>query len=842
MTTLPTGTVTLLFTDIEGSTRLLQELGDRFLDILADHHRQLREAIERHGGYVFGTEGDAFFVAFRVASDAAAAAEDAQRMLGQGPVRVRMGLHTGEPSVTPEGYAGIDVHRAARIAAAGHGGQVLLSRATRALLDDSLALRDLGEHRLKDLAEPIRLYQLGSGDFPPLRSLSTTNLPVPESPLIGRKHDVTELVALLQAEDVRLVTVTGPGGTGKTRFAIAVGAELLADFLNGVFFVPLATVTDPAVVVPTIAHTIGVRERHGEPLLQTLSEHLEDKSVLLVLDNFEQVIEAAPEIAEPLRRAPGLRALVTSREPLRVGGEREFALHPLATEDGLALFVARARAVKVDFALNGDAQDAREICERLDGLPLAIELVAARVKVLSPAAILARLGQRLTLVGGDRRDLPARQRTLRGAIEWSYELLDDAEGNLFAQLAVFVGGWTLEAAEEVCGADLDTLASLVDKSLVRRSDDGRFSMLETIHEYASERLEASTDPDALRAVHASYFLALAEPAAEGLKGPDQLRWLRLLETERDNFRAALAWALASDGSAERARLGLRLANALGRFWYVQADAIEGCDWLERALAANPDREGEARAKALHSLGVLNDERGDLAKATSLFEESAALRRRSGDRAGLAASLNSLAIVARNRGDLARSRAFFVEALELKRELGDPADISTSTSGLGLLAVDEGKLDEARALMEESLAIDRERGDVVGIAVNLSNLAAVALEQEDVGRAKPLLAEGLRAFVEIGDGDGVAECLEEIASMLVIQGRAEAALRLAGAAAALRELLGTPVASPADQARIDHHLEHARAALGDEAFEVAYSEGQKLTQEEAAAEGLHHLES
>jgi predicted ATPase/class 3 adenylate cyclase len=842
MSTLPTGTVTLLFTDIEGSTRLLQEFPDRYADILANHHRQLREAIERHGGHEVGTEGDAFFVAFRIASDAVAAAEDAQRALGKGPLRVRMGLHTGEPAVTPEGYVGIDVHRAARIAAAGHGGQVLLSGTTRALLGDSLPVRDLGEHRLKDLAEPMRLYQLGPGDFPPLRSLSTTNLPVPESPLIGRERDVIELVALLREEDVRLVTVTGPGGTGKTRFAIAAGAELLADFLNGVFFVPLGTVTDPAVVVPTIAHAIGVRERHGEPLLQTLSEHLEDKSLLLVLDNFEQVIEAAPEIAEPIRRAPRLRALVTSREPLRVGGEREFALRPLATEDAVALFVARAKAVKADFALNGDAPVAREICERLDRLPLAIELVAARVKVLPPPAILARLGQRLTLVARGRRDLPARQRTLRGAIEWSYELLDDAERNLFTQLAVFVGGWTLEAAEEVCDADLDTLASLVDKSLVRRSEDGRFSMLETIHEYASERLEASTELDGLRGMHASYFLALAEPAEEGLKGPDQLRWLRLLETEQDNFRAALAWALPSDGSAERARLGLRIVNALGRFWYVHADAIEGCDWFERALAANPNQEGEAHAKALHFLGVLNDERGDLAKATALFEQAAALRRRSGNRAGLAASLNSLAIVARNRGDLARSRAFFMEALELKRELGDLTDISTTTSGMGLLAVDEGKLDEARALLEESLAIDRERGDVVGIAVNLSNLAAVALEQGDLARAKPLLAEGLRAFLEIGDGDDVAECLEETACLLVIQGREETAVRLAGAAAALRETLGMPVSSTADQARLDHHLEHARTALAEEPFEVAYAEGQKLTQDEAAAEGLHEVES
>jgi predicted ATPase/class 3 adenylate cyclase len=495
---LPTGTVTFLFTDIEGSTRLLRELGDGYAEVLAEHRRALRDAWRRHEGLEVDTQGDAFFVAFARASDAVAAAADAQLALADGPVRVRMGLHTGEPLRADEGYVGFDVHRAARIAAAGHGGQVLLSQATADLA--GVDVRDLGLHRLKDLSAPERLFQLGTDVFPPLKTLHETNLPVPATPFLGREREIDQIAALLRRPDVRLVTLTGPGGSGKTRLSLQAAAAAADDYDGGVWWVPLASLGDPILVETAAAQALGSKD--------TLPTTVGDQRLLLVLDNFEHLLDAAGGVAETIRSCPHLTVLVTSREPLHVDGEWEVAVDPLREHEAVELFLQRAAAVRSDFGANGEVA---EVCRRLDCLPLAVELAAARVKVLTLPALLERLEQRLPLLAGGSRSAPERQRTLRATIAWSHDLLTAAEQDLFARLAVFAGGCTLQAAEEICGADVDAIASLVDKSLLRRTGD-RYWMLETIREFASEQLDQHADAGAIRDRHAAFYVALAERA------------------------------------------------------------------------------------------------------------------------------------------------------------------------------------------------------------------------------------------------------------------------------------------------------------------------------------------
>ncbi|MBA2642762.1 MAG: adenylate/guanylate cyclase domain-containing protein, partial [Actinobacteria bacterium] len=476
MRELPSGTVTLLFTDIEGSTRLLHELGERYADVLAEHRRVLRDAFSRHGGHEVDTQGDAFFVAFTRASDAVATAGDAQAALEDGPVRVRIGIHTGEPVVTDEGYVGVDVHRAARIMGAGHGGQVLISETTAGLLD-SAGVRDLGEHRLKDLTAPQRLYQLGDEDFPPLRTLYRTNLPIQPTPLVGRERELEEAGRLVRSR--RLLTLTGPGGSGKTRLALQLAAEAVEQFPDGVFWVPLQALRDPALVEPAIEASIGADNG--------LIEHVANKRLLVLIDNFEQVVEAAPVVSSLLAGTPNAKLLVTSREPLHVESEQRYPVEPLPDHDAEVLFAERAQAVSRGFVATATVG---EICRRLDGLPLAIELAAARVALLDPDDLLARLDRRLPLLASRSRDAPDRQQTLRATIEWSYELLDPDEQELFRSLAVFRGSFLLAAAEAVCDADLDALESLVVKNLVRRWSTGRLGMLDTIREYAVELLDA----------------------------------------------------------------------------------------------------------------------------------------------------------------------------------------------------------------------------------------------------------------------------------------------------------------------------------------------------------------
>jgi predicted ATPase/class 3 adenylate cyclase len=587
MSDLPTGTVTLFFTDIEGSTRLLQQLGEHYADVLATCRHLLREVFQQWNGHEVDAQGDAFFVAFARATDAVSAAVDMQRALAAYvwpdgvSVAVRIGLHTGEPSRTAEGYVGLDVHHAARVMSAGHGGQVLLYQTTCELvkhdLPEGVSLRDLGEHRLKDLQRPGHLYQLIiaglPADFPPLKSLDTHhhNLPVQPTPLIGREQEVATVLVFLRREDVRLLTLTGPGGTGKTRLGLQVAAELSEAFPSGVYFVNLAPINDPAFVVPTLAHTLDVKEIAEQSLLDLLKGSLHWKHLLLLLDNFEQVVDAAVYVVELLATCPLLKVIVTSRAALHVRGEQEFAVPPLTVPDpkhlpdlvalskyeAVALFIQRAQSVKSEFQVtNANAPAVAEICVRLDGLPLAIELAAARIKLLPPQALLARLGQRLAVLTSGARDVPERQQTLRNTIEWSYHLLDAAEQRLFRRLSVFIGGCTLEAIEAVCTTldsntavvlVLDGVGSLIDKSLLQQTEqeygEPRFLMLETIREFGLECLMADGEEEVTRQAHASYYLRLSEQAEPELRGTQQALWLSRLEAEHVNFRSALGWAL-----------------------------------------------------------------------------------------------------------------------------------------------------------------------------------------------------------------------------------------------------------------------------------------------------------
>ena len=616
MADLPTGTVTLLFTDIEGSTRLLQDLGrDRYVDALTVHRKILREAFTLHGGIEVEMQGDSFFFAFASARDAVDAASAGQRALAEHDwpseaIRVRIGLHTGEPVVVDDLYAGLDVHRAARVMSAAHGGQVIMTRATTELAGDELPLKDLGEHRLKDIAESLWLYQLGDADFPPLRSLNNSNLPTPPSPLIGREDEIADVTGRLRGDE-RLVTVTGPGGSGKTRLAIEVAAGLVPEFGNGVFFVDLAPLSRPEQVLSAIARVLAVREDTNERLADTLARDLADRQLLLVLDNFEHVLDAAPQIAGLLAAAPRLRVLVTTREPLRVAGEHEFPLATLAPEDAGALFVERANAVRPGLITAAQSAEVTAICRRLDNLPLAIELAAARVRLLAPARLLQGLDAALSLLTDGRRDLPERQRTLRATIAWSYELLEETEQRVFAALAAFSGGWTLESAEDVAGAHMDILASLVEKSLVQ-TDGERFRMLETIREFGFEELRAGQEDAEVARRHAGFFATLAERTEPELRSPRQGEALLSLDADYDNMRIGIERSI-EHGLDE----GVALAGYLVYYWYSRGYWREAAETLERLSALAAGALPLLRARFLDAHALFLSLRGGHVRALEL---------------------------------------------------------------------------------------------------------------------------------------------------------------------------------------------------------------------------------
>jgi len=815
---LPTGTVTLLFTDMEGSTHLLQQLGDRYASVLSECRHLLRTAFQRWGGHEVDTQGDSFFVAFARATDAISAAIEAQRAIArhawpQGTaVRVRMGLHTGEPSLTSEGYVGLDVHRAARIMSAGHGGQVLLSQATSTLVEhdlpDDVSLRDLGEYRLKDLGRREHLFQVAisdlPADFPPLKTLDTSpnNLPIQPTPFVGREQEVTTARDLLLREDVRLLTLTGPGGIGKTRLSLQVAADLSDRFADGVFFVNLAPIREPESVLAAIAQALAVKETTEHSLLELLQAFLREKQVLLLLDNFEQVVSAASQVADLLAACPKLKILVTSREVLHVQAEHEFAVPFLVSPDpkclpdlttlshyaAVALFLQRAQAVKPDFQItSATAGSIAEICARLEGLPLAIELAAARMKLFPPQALLARLSPRLQVLTSTARDVPTRQQTLRNTIEWSYHLLDAAEQRLFRCLSVFIGGCTLEAAEAVrysvgdSGIDvLNVVTALLDKNLLLQSEqvDGeiRLVMLETIREYGLEALVTSGEMETTQQAHALYYLRLSEEAEPHLDGPQQVVWLERLERDHGNLRASLRWSMDQGKMRGLWEFALRLAVSLRRFWMICSYWSEGSSFFEQILSGSEGVVGSQRARALSAAATLADYQGDYRQGESLCQESLAIWRTLRDTRGIAFSLYRLASMSSERGNFSSARSLYEEALTLFKELNDQERISWSLVRLAGLESMQGEHTRARQLFEESLTHFRQLRNKEGVAWTLFNLAwALFVAQHDPVIVRSLLAESLALCKELSARDSIASCLF-YSGMVALNQRAVATAR------------------------------------------------------------------
>jgi predicted ATPase/class 3 adenylate cyclase len=812
MRELPDGTVALLFTDIEGSTRLLLQLGDGYAALLEAHRELLRRAFQRQGGMEVDTQGDAFLVVFRRAPQAVLAAAEAQRGLADHPwpknasVRVRMGIHTGAPVRTQEGYAGLVLHQGARIMSAGHGGQVVLSQVTADLvrgdLPAGMAVRDLGIHRLKDLPEPEHLYQLDVDglptEFPSLRTLGDqrNNLPTPGTRLIGREKLVQRVVGFLRRADIRLATLTGPGGCGKSRLAIQAASEFLPNSPDGVYWVALASITTPDLVVSAIASALGVREGHGESLEANLTRFLGAKRLLLLLDNFEQVLEAAPLITNLLGACPRLKVLVTSRAALRLTGEQEIPVPPLDLPDlardeplerllhtpAVTLFVDRARSVNPDFSVTVDtARDVARICTQLDGLPLAIELAAARTKLLSPHALLGRMAKRLGVLTGGARDLPLRHQSLRDTIAWSYDLLSPVEQAVFRRFGVFVGGSTLEAIEEVCTGDgvpprdvLDSVESLMTGSLLtisRAGDVGnRIGMLVTIREFALEQLEVSGEDARVRERHAQWAARLAENLAEELYGHQQLTASARLEQEHENIRAALDWL-----SAHRPGRALSLAASLWSFWRMHTHLSEGRGYLERLLTAVGDAaNAPTRAAALLGLGTLTRDSGRHDQASDLLQESERWAREAGDVSLQGRVRTALGTVAWFQGQENRARDWLRQSTDLLRTTDDRWGLADALHILGHIQFDAGDLDAAHASFEESLSLFRGVGDGWNLAQPLKDLGLIAARRGDYAAARPMYEESLGFLLGTGDKVQLVDSLNRVGELDLLIGAPETA--------------------------------------------------------------------
>ncbi|MDH3640517.1 MAG: tetratricopeptide repeat protein [Gammaproteobacteria bacterium] len=891
---LPSGTVTLLLTDIEGSTRLLHGLGaEGYALAQAEHREVLRAAFRANNGVEVDTQGDAFFYAFPSTLDALRGTVTAQRGLERfdwshgAAVKVRMGMHTGEPQRTDEGYVGVPVNTAARIAAIGHGGQVLMSSHTADLLsealgDDEITLRDLGEHRLKDLASLQRLYQVVipelDSDFAPLRTQQTrsNNLPMPPTPFVGRATEVAAVRDRLMEQSVRVLTLTGPGGMGKSRLALRVASELLFSFEDGAFFVSLAPVRHPRLVIPAIARALDIREGGGKTLLETLEDEMRDKHLLLVLDNFEHVRAAARDLANLMGQCPALKVLITSREALRLSGEREFAVPPLELPPpgarlqpealtqfaAVRLFLDRAEVAREGFQLTTEnAATVVDICRRLDGLPLALELAAARLHTMQAPELLEALAQRLSVLTDGAVDLPERQQTLRDAIAWSYELLAPEEQNLCRRLSVFVGGCDPEVAGTVCDPDsaedvVALLDSLAAKSLLGLSfhtaqtgtdsvlprvegEAPRYGMLETIREYAREQLEDAGEWPALRARHRDWCLRLSEEAEPHLRDAESGQWLETLERDHDNLRAALGRCFES-GSSD-ADQGLKMATSLMNFWYEHGYISEMRDWLERGLDVAKSAPEVTRARAFYGVAGMARQQGRLEEAEIFCEDALDLYRQAGDRQGEARALGELGAILAGQGHNDRSVASLEQALAILREIDDPERLSFTLATLGALQQIQGGVEDAAASYGEALDIARQRGDNHLAATALVNLGELAQLKGNNSEARTYYEESLAIYDELQTDIAIAYCLEVLAGMDAAEGEPRTAARLFGAAEHLREEIGRPVES-FNKERYDHDLATARAALDDAGFDEARREGRDMSRAEAVALALRQPEA
>jgi predicted ATPase/class 3 adenylate cyclase/DNA-binding CsgD family transcriptional regulator len=916
MTNLPTGTVTFLFTDIEGSTQLAREHPNRWEALRARHDAILRAAIETNSGYLFQIIGDAFCAAFHTSGDALNAAIKSQTDLrvenwGDVPVRVRMGIHTGKADLQENGqYVGhMTLGRVQRLMSAGHGGQALVSPATEQLVRDELPegveLRDLGERLLKDLIRPEHIYQIVATnlpvDFPPLRTLDAYrhNLPAQLTTFIGREKEMAEVKQAIHEN--RLVTLTGSGGTGKTRLAIQAGADSLDQFPDGVWLVQLGSTAEADLVPRSVAGAVGVQEIPTQSLTDTLAHFLSSKSLLLVLDSCEHLIEACARLAEHLLQAcPDVRILATSRERLRIPGEvtRQVALltvpdprrlpplEELEQYEAVRLFVERGRSVMPSFELTKkNAGAVAQLCFHLDGMPLALELAAALLNVLTAEQILSRLGDRFQLLTRGNRAALDRQQTLQATLDWSYNLLSEQEQLMFKRLAVFVSGWTLEAAETICsgeeidpGAVLHLLSQLVNKSLVTAApvgEESRYKMLETIRQYALERLGESGKANEVRGRHLGYFLQWVEKAAP-LGRAEQFAWSDRFEAEHDNIRAALEWSRVAIPGANA---GLRLAAAMGYFWKLRGYYTEGRMRLSAALAQRGAQQPTlARAQALHQASVLAffqsdyqavrasaeesmvisrglgavgrltvantleilaeaaTETGDYSTAPKLYEEALAVYREVGDLVGIGDTLKMLGWVSMRTGDFEQAESRLGEGLVACRQSGDLRQINSALAGLGELAVRRGRYERARDLLGESLDISRRSGDKWGLAIALGSLGWIALRQQDFGEMGKLLGESMKVRLETGDKGGIAWCLEKLAEAAGRQGQPEKAVKTFSAASVLRTSVGS-VIDPVDQQDHDRILSGLRTALGEEVFRGAWEQGAAMPLDEMIAYAL-----
>jgi predicted ATPase/class 3 adenylate cyclase len=907
MAALPTGTVTLMFTDVEGSTNLLRALGDRYRDVLAEHRETLRSAFGEHGGVEVDSIGDGLYWTFPTAREAVLAAVAAQRDLARKPwpdgaeVRVRIGIHTGEPKSGEIGYVGLDVHRAARIGAAGHGGQVLVSRTTHDLIagdpPDGISLRDLGEHRLKDMPGPEHLFQVVAAEltesFPALRvaPIATTELPRQLTTFVGRVAELESAREMLLAG--RMLTLTGPGGVGKTRLAVELGGRLVDEHDGGVSFVELANLTDPGFVLNAIASALHLAEEPGRPLDETIVEHLHSRSLLLVLDNCEHVLAAAAQTAHLLLQAtPNVRILATGREALAVPGEQVFpvpslSLPALDTDDAgqvaeseaVRLFEDRARAGSPAFRVTEqNASTIAAICRQLDGIPLAIELAAARVRALPVDEIRARLSDRFRLLTGSGRVTVPRHQTLRATMDWSFDLLADEERALLRRLSVFVSGTTIEAAEAVCAGDLldgpdvlELIGRLIDKSLVMVDVEGlaaRYQLLETVRQYARERLIEAGEAAATMRRHRDWYVRVAETATQQLyRGQESPSDLARLDREHDDLRAALRWSLDEPGEEAA---GLMLGSVLWRFWEIRGHISEGRAWLERIVTSSEGSESRQLADALAGLGVLTSMQGDYAAAAVFLEEALDLQRKRGDRQSIAHSLNNLANAVVLQGDYERALQLYRQSHDVAAEMGDfgarsfglmnLADVEArlgdhesarghfeaslaafrqsgdrwgeafALDSFGTIALRSGDAVEARRLHEEALAISRDLQDYRSVARTLARLADVAMHLGNAPKAVEFLRLGLTLRRSLGDFSGIASVAEQLA-WAVRPVDAHAAARLLGTADALRDQIRAPLPPDlrGDHERIEQEL---RTELGAEVFERERGSGRSMTPEDA----------
>jgi predicted ATPase/class 3 adenylate cyclase len=871
LTKKPSGTVTFLFSDIEGSTLKWEKNAELMQSAFSRHESIMRNAMHNHGGFIYKMIGDAFQIAFSTAREAIEAALMAQLSLQSeewgeiGPIEVRMALHTGVVEERGEDYIGPILNRVARMMSAGHGGQVLLSQATYELLRDDLpddvSIQNLGEHRLKDLSRFEQIYQVISPglrqEFPHLTTLNThpNNLPSQLTSFIGREREIEEIEQLLKKS--RLLTLLGPGGAGKTRLAIQVAANVLHHFEQGIFFVDLAPISDPQFVSRTIAETLNIRETASQPVVQSIKNYLGEKNLLFILDNFEQIVETAPLVADLLSSAPKLKVILTSRQPLMISGEQEYLVPPMGVPvldhresikaisqyEAVELFINRAESVRPDFEItSGNASAIAEVCARLDGLPLAIELAAARIRSLSPSQLLDRLQTRFAELSGGMRDLPPRQQTLLATIDWSYDLLEEGEKELFARLSVFQGGRTLEAAEAVCGPDssiniFDGLDSLTRQSLLYMDqgldNEPRFMMLETIHEYARQKLIESDQVEQIKGQHADYYLALVERAEPEMRGKKQAYWSAKLRSEHDNLRTALSWSF-SEGDFV---VGIRLAGGLRDYWYYQGLFGEGWKWTETALEGVDQAPIAVQAKlyntASHLLFYLGDhQRGEewALKALSLYRDL-------GDERNLAWAYILLGSHQMEHPDRTNEGILLSEkGLALFRKNNDRPGIDQALTVIGELARMQGDYDRAGKVYQEALVINCELGDKYRESINLLNLAYVSHHRKDYQQEEELIKQALMLSGEFKTKYFTILYLDALASPIGATGEPERAATILGASQAFLDDMGIE-RQTADQHEIDRVLASLHKQLDESSFEAAWTQGRAMSLEQAIAFAL-----